>query len=154
MKSRNHKYALILMAAVAMTATGALSTAYAQQTSDGMDGYVVGDPDGGAGIYTGTPNECWYDTDDDGVPDMYCYVDTGDMAWMLTASSLVLFMTPGVAFFYGGLARSKNAVNTIGMVFVIMGLMSVQWVLWGYSLAFGGIDNDANMFMGLSLIHI
>ena len=114
------------MAAVAMTATGALSTAYAQQTSDGMDGYVVGDPDGGAGIYTGNPNECWYDTDDDGVPDMYCYVDTGDMAWMLTASSLVLFMTPGVAFFYGGLARSKNAVNTIGMVFIIMGLMSVQ----------------------------
>ena len=47
------------MAAVAMTATGALSTAYAQQTSDGMDGYVVGDPDGGAGIYTGNPNECW-----------------------------------------------------------------------------------------------
>ena len=44
MKSRKHKYALILMAAVAMTATGALSTAYAQQTSDGMDGYVVGDP--------------------------------------------------------------------------------------------------------------
>ena len=136
------------MAAVAMTATGALSTAYAQQTSDGMDGYVVGDPDGGAGIYTGNPNECWYDTDDDGVPDMYCYVDTGDMAWMLTASSLVLFMTPGVAFFYGGLARSKNAVNTIGMVFIIMGLMSVQWVLWGYSLAFGGIDSDANLFMG------
>jgi hypothetical protein len=61
------------MAAVAMTATGALSTAYAQQVSDGMDGYVVGDPDGGAGIYTGNPNECWYDTDDDGVPDMYCY---------------------------------------------------------------------------------
>ena len=148
MKSRNHKYALILMAAVAMTATGALSTAYAQQTSDGMDGYVVGDPDGGAGIYTGNPNECWYDTDDDGVPDMYCYVDTGDMAWMLTASSLVLFMTPGVAFFYGGLARSKNAVNTIGMVFIIMGLMSVQWVLWGYSLAFGGVDSDANLFMG------
>ncbi|MBT4326580.1 MAG: ammonium transporter, partial [Candidatus Nitrosopelagicus sp.] len=57
MKSRNHKYALVLMAAVAMTATGALSTAYAQQTSDGMDGYVVGDPDGGAGIYTGNPNE-------------------------------------------------------------------------------------------------
>ena len=141
MKSRNHKYALILMAAVAMTATGALSTAYAQQVSDGMPG-----PD--YSIYTGNPNECWYDTDDDGVPDMYCMIDTGDTAWMLTASSLVLFMTPGVAFFYGGLARSKNATNTIGMVFIVMGLMSVQWVLWGYSLSFGGVDSDANMFMG------
>ena len=88
------------MAAVAMTATGAISTAYAQSVNDGMSGYQDGVP--GAGIYTGNPNECWYDTDDDGVPDMYCYVDTGDMAWMLTASSLVLFMTPGVAFFYGG----------------------------------------------------
>ena len=54
MTSRNHKYALILMAAVAMTATGALSTAYAQQVSDGMDGYVVGDPDGGAGTVSYT----------------------------------------------------------------------------------------------------
>ena len=141
MKSRNHKYALILMAAVAMTATGALSTAYAQQVSDGMPG-----PD--YSIYTGNANECWYDTDDDGVPDMYCMIDTGDTAWMLTASSLVLFMTPGVAFFYGGLARSKNATNTIGMVFIVMGLMSVQWVLWGYSLSFGSVDSDANMFMG------
>ena len=59
---------------------------------------------------------------DDGTPDMYCFIDTGDTAWMLTASSLVLFMTPGVAFLYGGLARSKNAVNTIGMTFIVMGL--------------------------------
>ena len=136
------------MAAVALTATGSLATAYAQQVSDGMDGYIVGDPDGGAGLYTGNENECWYDTDDDGVPDMYCMIDTGDTAWMLTASSLVLFMTPGVAFFYGGLARSKSATNTIGMTFIVMGLMSVQWVLWGYSLAFGGVDSDANLFMG------
>jgi len=57
-------------------------------------------------------------------------------------------MTPGVAFLYGGLARSKNAVNTIGMTFIVMGLMSVQWVLWGYSLAFGSVDTEANMFMG------
>ena len=148
MKTKNHKYALLLMVAVAATATGALGQAYAQQITDGMDGYVVGDPDGGAGIYTGNPNECWWDTDDDGVPDMYCLIDTGDTAWMITASALVLFMTPGVAFFYGGLSRSKNATNTIGMVFIVMGLMSVQWVLWGYSLAFGSVDSDANMFMG------
>jgi len=142
----NHKYALLLMVAVAITATGAMSQAYAQSILDGMDGYQVGVP--GAGIYTGNPNECWYDTDDDGTPDMYCLIDTGDTAWMLTASSLVLFMTPGVAFLYGGLARSKNAVNTIGMTFIVIGLMSVQWVLWGYSLAFGPHDNEANMFMG------
>ena len=148
MNSKNHKYALLLMAVVAMTATGALAQAYAQQITDGMDGYVVGDPDGGAGIYTGNPNECWWDTDDDGVPDMYCLIDTGDTAWMITASALVLFMTPGVAFFYGGLSRSKNATNTVGMVFIVIGLMSVQWVLWGYSLAFGSVDSDANMFMG------
>ena len=145
-KSVQHKYALLLMAAVAMTATGAMAQAFAQSTDDGMDGYQVGVP--GAGIYTGNANECWWDSSGDGTPDMYCLIDTGDTAWMLTASSLVLFMTPGVAFLYGGLARSKNAVNTIGMTFIVMGLMSVQWVLWGYSLAFGGIDSEANMFMG------
>ena len=99
-KSVQHKYALLLMAAVAMTATGAMAQAFAQSTDDGMDGYVVGSPDGGAGIYTGNPNECWWDSDGDGVLDMYCLIDTGDTAWMLTASSLVLFMTPGVAFLY------------------------------------------------------
>ena len=142
MNSRNYKYALLLVAAVSITAAGAMSQAYAQSVDDGMDGYVVGT----SGIYTGNPNECWYDDGDGGM--LPCMVDTGDMAWMLTATSLVLFMTPGVAFFYGGLSRSKNAVNAIGMTFVVIGLMSVQWVLWGYSLAFGGIDNDANMFMG------
>jgi Amt family ammonium transporter len=52
-------------------------------------------------------------------------IDTGDTAWMLTATSLVLFMSPGVAFFYGGLARSKNVVNVLGMTLIVMGLMSV-----------------------------
>lgn len=141
MKSRNHKYALVLVVAVAVAATGAMSQAFAQQISDGMDGYVKGT----SGIYTGNPNECWYEDDGSMLP---CKIDTGDTAWMLTASSLVLFMTPGVAFFYGGLARSKNAVNVIGMTFIIMGLMAVQWVVYGYTLAFGPIDNDANMFMG------
>ena len=104
--SAKHKYALLLMVAVALTATGAMAQAYAQSIVDGMDGYQVGVP--GAGIYTGNESECWYDTDGDDVPDMYCYIDTGDTAWMLTASSLVLFMTPGVAFLYGGLARSRT----------------------------------------------
>ena len=142
MNSRNHKYALLLVAAVAVTSVGAISQAFAQTIDDGMDGYVAGT----SGIYTGNPNECWYD---DGEGNMLpCRIDTGDTAWMLMASSMVLFMTPGVAFFYGGLSRSKNAVNVIGMTFIIMGLMAFQWVVFGYSLAFGPIDSDANMFMG------
>ena len=141
MMTQNRKYAIVLVVAVAITASAAMSQAYAQQVTDGMDGYVKGT----SGIYTGNPNECWYEEDGGMLP---CMIDTGDTAWMLTASSMVLFMTPGVAFFYGGLSRSKNAVNVVGMTFIIMGLMAFQWVAFGYSLAFGGIDNDANMFMG------
>ena len=126
MNSRNHKYALLLVAAVAVTAVGAMSTAYAQSVEDGMDGYVLGT----SGIYTGNPNECWVDQGDGSF--LPCYIDTGDTSFMLIASSMVLFMTPGVAFFYGGLARSKNAVNVIGMTFIIMGIMAWQWVAWGY----------------------
>jgi len=64
-------------------------------------------------------------------------IDTGDTAWMLTSSALVLMMTaPGLALFYGGLVRSKNGLATIMQSFVLMALISVQWVLYGYSLAF------------------
>ncbi len=141
MTTQNRKYAIVLVVAVALTASVTMGQAYAQQVTDGMDGYVKGT----SGIYTGNPNECWYEEDGSMLP---CKIDTGDTAWMLTASSMVLFMTPGVAFFYGGLSRSKNSVNVIGMTFIIMGLMAFQWVTFGYSLAFGPIDNDANMFMG------
>ncbi len=64
-------------------------------------------------------------------------VDTGDTAWMLIASALVMLMTPGLAFFYGGLVRHKNALSTIMHSFTAVALVSVIWVLWGYSLAFG-----------------
>jgi Amt family ammonium transporter len=65
-------------------------------------------------------------------------IDKGDTAWMLTSSALVLLMTaPGLALFYGGLVRQKNALATIMQSFIIMALISIQWVLWGYSLAFG-----------------
>lgn len=65
-------------------------------------------------------------------------IDTGDTAWMLTSAALVLMMTaPGLALFYGGLVRRKNGLATIMQSFVLMALMSVQWVLWGYTLAFG-----------------
>lgn len=63
-------------------------------------------------------------------------IDTGDTAWVLVASALVLLMTPGLAFFYGGLVRSRNVLNTMMMSLVMMGLVGVTWVLWGYTLAF------------------
>lgn len=73
--------------------------------------------------------------------------DTGDTAFMLISSALVLLMTPGLAFFYGGFVRSRNMLNTLMMSFVAMAIVGVTWVLWGYSLAFspgnpiiGGVD--------------
>ncbi len=64
-------------------------------------------------------------------------IDAGNTAWMLAASALVLFMTPGLAFFYGGLTRSKNVVGTIMHSFITIGVVGVLWVVVGYSLAFG-----------------
>ena len=80
-------------------------------------------------------------------------MDTGDTTWILVASAMVLLMTPGLAFFYGGLARAKNANATIMHSFMTIAIVSVVWVLWGYTLAFGpdvggfigGLD-----FLGLS----
>ncbi|MBI4333648.1 MAG: ammonium transporter [Chloroflexi bacterium] len=64
-------------------------------------------------------------------------IDTGDTAWILTSAALVLLMTPALGFFYGGMVRRKNATATIFQSFIIVALISVQWVLFGYSLAFG-----------------
>ena len=65
-------------------------------------------------------------------------IDSGDTAWMLTSAALVLMMTaPGLALFYGGLVRSKNVLSIVMQSFIMMALISIQWVLWGYSLAFG-----------------
>src|SRR5947207_13215036 len=65
-------------------------------------------------------------------------VESGDTAWMLTSAALVLMMTaPGLALFYGGLVRSKNVLSIVMQSFIMMALISIQWVLWGYSLAFG-----------------
>ncbi len=65
----------------------------------------------------------------------------GDTAWMIVASALVMLMTPGLAFFYGGLVRSKNVLNTLMMSFAALGIISVQWMLWGYSVAFGPTEH-------------
>ena len=70
-------------------------------------------------------------------------IDSGSVAWMIVATALVLFMTPGLAFFYGGLVRGKNVISTIMYSFISMGVVSVVWLLWGYSLAFGTASDEA-----------
>ena len=64
-------------------------------------------------------------------------IDSGDTAWVLAASALVLLMTPGLAFFYGGLVRRKNVLSILAQCFLCMALMTILWVLFGFSLAFG-----------------
>jgi Amt family ammonium transporter len=80
------------------------------------------------GLLTGN---AWAETSA-AVPDL----NTGDTAFMLISSALVLLMTPGLAFFYGGFVRSHNILNTLMMSFVLMAIVGVTWVLWGYSLSF------------------
>ena len=81
-------------------------------------------------------------------------MDAGSIAWLLTASALVLFMTPGLAFFYGGLVRAKNVLNLMMQCFMVMGLVSITWVLWGYSIAFGptigGFIGNPTTHLGLN----
>ena len=72
-------------------------------------------------------------------------VDTGDTAWVLVSSAMVLLMTPGVAFFYGGLVRRKNVLSILMQCFMMICLVSLQWVLFGYSLCFGP---DVNGIIG------
>ena len=65
-------------------------------------------------------------------------IDSGDTAWMLTSAALVLMMTaPGLALFYGGMVRRHNALGTIMQSFILMAVITIQWVLWGYSVSFG-----------------
>lgn len=83
-------------------------------------------------------------------------LDTGNTAWILTASALVLLMTPGLAFFYGGMVRGKSVLNMMMMSFGAMGLISVIWVLYGYSATFGsdvaGIIGNPAEYFGVSSI--
>src|SRR5664279_819949 len=72
---------------------------------------------------------------------------SGDIAWILTATALVMLMTPALGFFYGGLVRKKNLVSTIVQCFVIFAVISIVWALWGYSLVFG---QSINGFIGFS----
>ena len=72
-------------------------------------------------------------------------IDSGDTAWVLASAALVLIMTPGVAFFYGGMMGNKNAAATVMHSFMTIGIVGVVWVVWGYGLAFG---NDLGSFIG------
>ncbi|MGE5774584.1 MAG: ammonium transporter [Chloroflexota bacterium] len=82
-------------------------------------------------------------------------MNTGDTAWILIATALVMMMTPALAFFYGGMVRKKNLLSTLNLSFITVGLISLQWVLVGYSLAFGksqgGLIGGLNFF-GLSSV--
>ena len=75
-------------------------------------------------------------------------ISAGDTAWVLMSAALVMLMTPGLALFYGGLVRSKNVLSTIMHSFFILALVSVTWVLWGYTLAFGP-DTGLGLIGGL-----
>lgn len=74
-------------------------------------------------------------------------MSSGDISWMMTATALVMLMTPALGFFYGGLVRKKNLVSTIVQCFVIFAVISIVWALWGYSLVFG---QSINGFIGFS----
>ena len=69
-------------------------------------------------------------------------VNAGDTAWMLMSCGLVNLMTPGLAFFYGGLVRQQNVLTMIMQNYVSMGLMTIVWVMWGYSMCFGEIKTS------------
>jgi len=75
-------------------------------------------------------------------------INAGDTAWVLVSTALVMLMTPGLALFYGGLVRRKNVLSTIMHSFFILALVSVTWVLWGYTLAFGP-DTGLGLIGGL-----
>ena len=75
-------------------------------------------------------------------------MNSGDTAWILVCCSLVLLMTPGLALFYGGMVRRKNVLSTLTMSYIFMALIGVQWVLYGYSLAFG--QDISGMIGGLN----
>lgn len=96
-------------------------------------------------------------------------INSGDTAWVLVSTALVLLMTPGLAFFYGGLVRGKNALNTLMMSFVALGVVAVLWVLVGYSIAFApgspylggfnwlgltGVGKDPNAAQAASIPHL
>ena len=77
-------------------------------------------------------------------------INSGDTAWIIVATALVLMMTPALGFFYGGMVRRKNILSTLNLSFITIGLISIQWVIIGYSLAFG--ESVAGLVGGLNYL--
>ena len=85
-------------------------------------------------------------------------IDKGDTAWMIVASAFVLLMTPGLAFFYGGMVSKKSIISTMLQSFVALGVISVLWVVVGFSLAFGdsyyGIIGNPTTFFAFNNVTV
>src|SRR3989337_3765835 len=83
--------------------------------------------------------------------------NSGDIAWVIASTALVMLMTPALGFFYGGLVRKKNLVSTIAQCFIIFAVVSLVWAIWGYSVALGpslgGIIGDLSK-LGLANVGI
>ena len=79
----------------------------------------------------------WASSSDDGTVSVKSAIDSGDTTWILVSAALVMLMTPGLAFFYGGLVRRKNMLSVLMQCLMILCIISLQWVLLGYSLSFG-----------------
>ena len=77
-------------------------------------------------------------------------INAGDTAWVLASAALVLLMTPGLAFFYGGMVRSKSVLNMLMMSFSTIGIVSLLWVLYGFSVAFG--ESTSSLWGGLGWV--
>jgi Amt family ammonium transporter len=92
-------------------------------------------------ITAAVPNNSGYLSGNNGTDPEQLNLNNGDAAWVIVASALVLLMTPGAAFFYGGMVDHKNVISTMYQSFVTMGIVSILWVIVGFSLAFG---KDAN----------
>ena len=75
-------------------------------------------------------------------------LDSGNTAWMIVATALVLLMTPALAFFYGGMVRTKSVLNMMMMSFISIGTIAVMWVIYGYGLAFNGDSGLLGNFVG------
>ena len=75
-------------------------------------------------------------------------INSGDTAWVLVSAALVLMMVPALGFFYGGMVRRKNILSTLNLSFITIGLVSIQWVLIGYTIAFG--SSIAGLFGGFN----
>ena len=77
-------------------------------------------------------------------------MNNGDTVFVLMSAALVMLMTPGLALFYGGMVRNKNILGTLMQSFIVLGVITLEWVLWGYSMSFGpdlgGIVGDLSWF--------